>query len=135
MRLRRELLARLLEAQPDVVIGIDAPDFNLGLEIRLRRAGLRTVQYVSPTVWAWRRRRVHKVARAVDRVLCLFPFEPPFYRDHAVPATYVGHPLADQIREDHDPAAARARLGMNGSAATVALLPGSPAIDAEQKRR
>jgi len=125
LQLRRALERRLLATRPDVFIGIDAPDFNLGLEIRLRRAGLRTVQYVSPTVWAWRQRRVRKVARAVDRVLCLFPFEPPFYRDHAVPATYVGHPLADQIAADNDPAAARQRLGLDAARTTVALLPGS----------
>jgi lipid-A-disaccharide synthase len=127
LRLRRALHRRLLETRPDVFIGIDAPDFNLGLEIRLRRAGLRTVHYVSPTVWAWRQGRVRKVARAADQVLCLFPFEPAFYRDHAVPATYVGHPLADQIREDDDPAAARRRLGLEPTAETVALLPGSRA--------
>jgi lipid-A-disaccharide synthase len=125
LKLRRALERRLMAARPDVFIGIDAPDFNLGLEIRLRRAGLRTVHYVSPTVWAWRQGRVRKVARAVDRVLCLFPFEPPFYRDHAVPATYVGHPLADQIEADNDPAAARLRLGLDADRATVALLPGS----------
>jgi lipid-A-disaccharide synthase len=127
LRLRRALHRRLLETRPDLFIGIDAPDFNLGLEIKLRRAGLRTVQYVSPTVWAWRQRRVHKVARAVDHVLCLFPFEPPFYDKHDVPATYVGHPLADQIEEDHDPAAARSRLGLDSTAETLALLPGSRA--------
>ena len=125
VRLRRALCQRLLETRPDVFIGIDAPDFNLGLEIKLRRAGLRTVQYVSPTVWAWRQRRVRKVARAVDLVLCLFPFEPSFYRDHDVAAAYVGHPLADQIEEDRDAAAARLRLGLDRAAGTVALLPGS----------
>jgi lipid-A-disaccharide synthase len=127
LRLRRALHRRLLEARPDVFIGIDAPDFNLGLEIKLRRAGLRTVQYVSPTVWAWRQGRVRKVARAVDLVLCLFPFEPPFYRDHDVPATYVGHPLADQIEEGRDAVAARVQLGLDAAAETVALLPGSRA--------
>jgi len=127
LRLRRALHRRLLKTRPDVFIGIDAPDFNLGLEIKLRRAGLRTVQYVSPTVWAWRQGRVRKVARAVDLVLCLFPFEPPFYRDHDVPATYVGHPLADQIEEDRDAAAARAQLGLDAAAETIALLPGSRA--------
>jgi lipid-A-disaccharide synthase len=127
LRLRRALQRRLLQERPDVFIGIDAPDFNLGLEIVLRRRGLRTVHYVSPTVWAWRRRRVRKVARAVDRVLCLFPFEPPFYAAHDVPARYVGHPLADEIQPDDDPRAARARLGLDTHAETVALLPGSRA--------
>ena len=102
LRLRRALFRRLLETRPDIFIGIDAPDFNLGLEIKLRRAGIRTVHYVSPTVWAWREKRVRKIARAADLVLCLFPFEPRFYHEHRVPAVYVGHPLADQIDPDLD---------------------------------
>lgn len=125
LKLRRNLFRRLLETRPDVYIGIDAPDFNLGLEVKSRRAGIRTVQYVSPTVWAWREKRVRKIARAADLVLCLFPFEPGFYRDHAVAAAYVGHPLADQIAPDQDPAAARERLGMARDAETVTLMPGS----------
>jgi lipid-A-disaccharide synthase len=125
LRLRRELYRRLLTLSPDVFIGIDAPDFNLGLEIKLRRAGIRTVQYVSPTVWAWREKRVRKIGRAADLVLCLFPFEPDFYKGHNVLATYVGHPMADQISTDHDPGPARDHLGLNREAVTVALLPGS----------
>lgn len=125
LKLRRELLRRLHENPPDVFVGIDAPDFNLGLEIKLRRAGIRTAHYVSPTVWAWRERRVHKIARAADRVLCLFPFEPAFYERHGVAADYVGHPLADQITADREPRAARNRLGLDPVATTVALLPGS----------
>ena len=125
LEIRRELNRRLIGLRPDVFIGVDAPDFNLGLEINLRRQGIRTVHYVSPTVWAWRKRRVHKIARAADLVLCLFPFEPDFYRDFGVKAVYVGHPLADQIQPDFDPAAARARLGLKTAAETVALLPGS----------
>lgn len=125
LRLRRELLQRLLDLKPDVLIGIDAPDFNLGLEIKARRAGIRTVHYVSPTIWAWREKRVRKIARAADLVLCLFPFEPRFYADHDVPASYVGHPLADQIEADDDPRAARARLGLDTGRTTVSLLPGS----------
>ena len=125
VKLRRGLLRRLRENPPDVFIGIDAPDFNLGLEIKLRRAGIRTAHYVSPTVWAWRERRVHKISRAVDRVLCLFPFEPAFYERHGVAADYVGHPLADQIAADHDPRVARERLGLDSEATTIALLPGS----------
>ena len=125
LRLRKELLQKLLDLKPDVLIGIDAPDFNLGLEIKARRAGIRTVHYVSPTVWAWREKRVRKIARAADLVLCLFPFEPRFYADHDVAASYVGHPLADQIDPDRDPQAARARLGLDTGSTTVSLLPGS----------
>jgi lipid-A-disaccharide synthase len=125
LRLRRALSRRLLETRPDVFIGIDAPDFNLGLEIKLRRAGIRTVHYVSPTVWAWREKRVRKIARAADLVLCLFPFEPRFYREHQVAAVYVGHPLADQIDPGLDRSIARSQLGTEPRAPTVAILPGS----------
>jgi lipid-A-disaccharide synthase len=125
LKIRRELGARLLALKPDVFIGIDAPDFNLGLEIKLRRQGLRTIHYVSPTVWAWRKKRVRKIARAAERVLCLFPFEPDFYANHGVPAVYVGHPMADQISPDSDPVAARATLGLDPGATTISLLPGS----------
>jgi lipid-A-disaccharide synthase len=128
-RLRRNLRRRLTERKPDVFIGIDAPDFNLGLEIKLRKLGIKTVHYVSPTVWAWRQRRVRKIGRAADLVLCLFPFEPDFFKSHGVPAVYVGHPMADQIQPDHDPASARARLQLDPSAPTVALLPGSRASE------
>ncbi len=125
VRLRRELYQRLLALRPDVFIGIDAPDFNLGLEIKLRKHGIPTVHYVSPTVWAWRKRRVHKIARAADLVLCLFPFEPGFYEDHGVTAAFVGHPMADQISPDDDPASARVELALDAGATTIALLPGS----------
>ena len=125
LRLRRELHKRLLTLSPDVFIGIDAPDFNLGLEIKLRKKGIRTVHYVSPTVWAWRPGRVRKIGRATDLVLCLFPFEPVFFKDHGVPATYVGHPMADQVSPDNEPASARTRLGLDPAATTIALLPGS----------
>jgi len=125
LRLRRELHKRLLTLSPDVFIGIDAPDFNLGLETKLRKKGIRTVHYVSPAVWAWRQWRIRKIRRAADLVLCLFPFEPVFFKDHGVPATYVGHPMADQISPDSDPASARTSLGLNPAATTIALLPGS----------
>jgi lipid-A-disaccharide synthase len=124
-RLRRELLQRLLQPRPDVFVGIDAPDFNLGLEIKLKTAGIRTVHYVSPTVWAWRSGRVKKIARAADRVLCLFPFEPAFYADHGVQAVYVGHPMADQIEGRPDARQARANLGLDLDRPVLALLPGS----------
>ncbi len=96
-RLRRSLLRRLRDLKPDVFIGIDAPDFNLGVEKRLKRLGIRTVHYVSPTVWAWRQGRARKMSRCADLVLCLFPFEPEFYARHGVKAVFVGHPMADQI--------------------------------------
>jgi lipid-A-disaccharide synthase len=132
LRLRRELLARLVEAQPDVVIGIDAPDFNLGLEKRLKQRGLRTVHYVSPTVWAWREGRAAKIGAAADLVLCLFPFEPPFYANHGVRAAYTGHPMADVIDNDPDPLAARTAIGLpwaQDPRPLIALLPGSRASE------
>jgi lipid-A-disaccharide synthase len=125
LRLRRTLRRELLAWQPDVFIGIDAPEFNLGLAAQLRAAGLRTVQYVSPQVWAWREWRVRAIARACDLVLCLLPFEPAFYGRHAVQARFVGHPLADQIPLDGDRDAARTALGIAPGTAVVALLPGS----------
>jgi lipid-A-disaccharide synthase len=123
--LRREVLRRFLESKPDVFVGNDAPEFNLGLAAKLRAAGLVTVQYVSPQVWAWRQGRVAKIARAVDLLLCLLPFERQFYRDHAIHAEFVGHPLADQIPLEVDRGAARARLGIAPDARVVAVLPGS----------
>lgn len=127
LRLRRMLLQRFSAERPDVVIGIDAPDFNLGLERRLRDRGLRTVHVVSPTVWAWRAGRVKTIARAVERILCLFPFEPAFYARHGAPnkAIYIGHPLADQLDASVTPAQARAGLGLPAAGAVVAVLPGS----------
>lgn len=125
LHLRRELLRRLMAFSPDVFIGIDAPDFNLGLEIKLRKKDIRTVHYVSPAVWAWRQWRIRKIRRAADLVLCLFPFEPVFFKNHEIPATYVGHPMADQVSPDYDPASARTRLGLDPAATTIALLPGS----------
>jgi len=125
IRLRRDLHRHLLNLRPAVTIGIDSPDFNLGLEIKLRRRGLRTVHYVSPTVWAWRPGRVRKIRRAADRVLCLFPFEPAFYEGHDVNAVFVGHPMADRLPADDDPAAAREKLGLEPAVTTIALLPGS----------
>ena len=125
LQIRRELGDRLLALQPDVVVGIDAPDFNLGLELRLREGGLRTVHFVSPSVWAWRRGRVHKIRRAVDRMLTLLPFEARFYEAEDVPVNFVGHPLADEVPLADGREAARARLGIPEGATVVALLPGS----------
>lgn len=124
LRLRRRLLQRWTTNPPDVFVGIDAPDFNLGLECRLRAKGIKTVHYVSPSVWAWRQRRVRKIARAADRVLCLLPFEKAFYDTHGVAADFVGHPMADNVPTDLDTEAVRQRLGVQ-AAQLVAVLPGS----------
>jgi lipid-A-disaccharide synthase len=124
LRIRKALLQSFLSWRADVVVGIDAPDFNLGLEYRLRRRGVRTVHYVSPSVWAWRRGRIRKIAKAVDHMLTLFPFESEFYRQHQVPVTFVGHPLADRIPLDTDQAAARSRLGLPDGK-LLAIMPGS----------
>ena len=125
LRLRRALRHRLIEWQPDVFIGIDAPDFNLGVERWLKRRGIRTVHYVSPSVWAWRERRAAKIGDSADRVLCLFPMEPPIYARHGVDARFVGHPLADEMPLDPDRAAARHKLGLDPQRPLLALLPGS----------
>lgn len=125
IRLRRRLLGELQHRRPAVFVGIDAPDFNFGLEARLRAAGLRTVHFVCPSIWAWRGERVHKLKAAVDHVLCLFPFEPALLQRHGVAATYVGHPLADAIPMEPPRAAARTALGLGADETVVALLPGS----------
>lgn len=125
LRRRKDLVRMLIEARPDVFIGIDAPDFNLNIELKLRRAGIRTVHYVSPSVWAWRQKRVLKIKEACDLMLALFPFEARFYEEHAVPVRFVGHPLANTIPLEADRAGARERLGLPQDAQVVALLPGS----------
>ncbi len=125
LRLRRTLRRRLLAWQPDVFIGIDAPDFNLSVEKWLKQRGIRTVHYVSPSVWAWREKRAETIGRSADRVLCLFPMEPPIYARHAVDARFVGHPLADEMPLEPDRAAARATLGLDPQRPVLALLPGS----------
>ncbi|KSW23346.1 lipid-A-disaccharide synthase [Pseudomonas citronellolis] len=125
LRRRKDLVRNLILARPDVFIGIDAPDFNLGLELQLRRAGIRTVHYVSPSVWAWRQKRVLKIKQACDLMLALFPFEAKFYEEHGVPVRFVGHPLANTIPLEADRAAAREQLGLPADAQVVALLPGS----------
>jgi lipid-A-disaccharide synthase len=125
IRLRSALRARLLDARPAVVVGVDSPDFNLRLEMQLRAAGVPTVHYVSPSIWAWRPKRIEKIRRAADRVLLVFPFEQKIYDDAGIAATYVGHPLASSIPERPDAVAARARLGQPADDPVIALLPGS----------
>ena len=123
--IRRRLKRHFIKTRPDVFIGIDAPDFNLGLELALRKKGIKTGHYVSPSVWAWRQKRVFKIARAVDLMLTLFPFEAKFYKAHQVAVKFVGHPLADLIPIKVDKALARDKLKVSQSAKIVALLPGS----------
>lgn len=124
---RERLIEHWIGEPPDVFVGIDAPDFNLVLEDRLHAAGIRTVHYVGPQVWAWRRRRIALIRRAVERMLVLFPFEVDFYARHDVAAVCVGHPLADAIPLDPDPAAARRALGLAADGPLLGLLPGSRA--------
>ena len=123
--LRAELGDRLLKERPDAFIGVDVPDFNLGLEARLKKAGMKTIHFVSPSIWAWRGGRIHKIREAVDHVLCLFPFEPEIYQRAGIAASYVGHPLADAIPLEVPREAARAVLGLPLDARVIALLPGS----------
>jgi lipid-A-disaccharide synthase len=125
MAIRRELARRLLADRPALFIGVDSSDFNLDLARRLRNAGIPTIQYVAPSIWAWRGWRLRRVARSVTHVLALFPFEPPLYEKEGVPVTYVGHPLADLIPLEPDHAAARAELRLPAGRRVVALLPGS----------
>lgn len=125
LRLRRETFARMRDWRPDVFVGIDAPDFNLGLERHLKETGVRTAHYVSPSVWAWRESRAAKIGRSADRVLCLFPMEPPIYAKYGVDARFVGHPLADALPLEPDRHAARAALGLPKDATVLAVLPGS----------
>lgn len=125
LRLRRDLTARLLRERPQLTIGIDAPDFNLGLERRLKRSGLHTAHYVSPSVWAWREDRARSIGRSADRVLCLFPMEPAIYARHGVDARFVGHPLADRFPTQRARDAARRTLELPDTARVLAVLPGS----------
>jgi lipid-A-disaccharide synthase len=122
---RKALVASLIQERPDVFIGIDAPDFTLDIELKLRQAGIKTVHYVSPSVWAWRQKRVLKIREGCDLMLTLLPFEARFYQEQGVPVRFVGHTLADAVPLQADRAAARATLGLPADACVVALMPGS----------
>jgi lipid-A-disaccharide synthase len=125
MSIRRRLAKALLEERPDLFIGVDSSDFNLGLERRLKDAGIPAIHYVSPSVWAWRRWRVRRIVRSVSHILVMFPFEAPLYEKAGVPVTYVGHPLADLIPLEPKKEEARAQLRLPARRLIVALLPGS----------
>ena len=125
LHIRKQLFLHFTHIKPDVVIGIDAPDFNLGLELKLRRQGIKTVHYVSPSVWAWRKKRIKKISKAVDLMLTLFPFETAIYKENNIPVAFIGHPLADQLPLRVDQQMARSDLNLNKDAPVVAILPGS----------
>jgi lipid-A-disaccharide synthase len=129
LRLRRRLVSYWVENPPDLFVGIDLPDFNLSVEQRLRNAGIKTVHYVSPSVWAWRKGRIKTIRRAVDRMLTLYPFEQQFYAQSGVDAVCVGHPAADSFPLEIDRCAARERLGLSLNGTVIALLPGSRASE------
>lgn len=135
LALRRHLTKRLLELRPDVFIGIDAPDFNLGLERMLKQAGIPVAHYVSPSIWAWRENRAEKIGQSADRVLCLFPMEPPIYARHGIDARFVGHPLAVRFPMRADRAGAREALGLPRDQPVLAVLPGSRPSEIERLGR
>ncbi len=125
LKLRRQLLQQILQAQPDVFIGIDAPDFNFWLEKKLKAKGIATIHYVSPSIWAWRKNRIHQIKKAVSHMLALFPFEPVLYQQVGVPVTYIGHPLADALPMVPPTAQTRHTLKLKKGSVVIAMLPGS----------
>ncbi len=130
--IRSKLRAQLISNPPDLFIGVDAPDFNLDLELALKKHGISTVHYVSPSIWAWRGGRIHKIKRAVSRILALFPFEAPLYEKAGVPVTYVGHPLADMLPEVPNRTAMREQMRISRQAMVFAFLPGSRQSEVRQ---
>jgi len=125
LKMRKKTLTRTIEVNPDVFIGIDGPDFNLGLERKLKQRGIKTIHYVSPSIWAWREGRAKTIKRSADLVLCLFPMEPPIYAKYDMPAKFIGHPMADTFEMTPDQGAARAALGLEAIGRQMAVLPGS----------
>ncbi|OIR17732.1 lipid-A-disaccharide synthase [mine drainage metagenome] len=132
LRLRRQLLRHFLNDRLDLFIGIDAPDFNFWLEKKLKNKGIKTIHYVSPSIWAWRKGRINKIKKAVSHVLALFPFEPALYQEAGIPVTYVGHPLADILPMEPDVATAREGLKIKPYALVIAMLPGSRQSEVQQ---
>lgn len=132
LNIRKQLLQYFLKNPPDLFIGIDAPDFNFGLERKLKRKGIRTIHYVSPSIWAWRKGRMGKIRRAVSHMLALFPFEPALYEQAGVPVSYVGHPLADILPMEPDREAARENLKLKSGNLVIAMLPGSRQSEVQQ---
>ncbi len=125
LKLRREIVAHFLDRPPRIFVGIDAPDFNFGVEAKLKAAGIPAVHFVSPSIWAWRGERIHKIRQSVSHMLVVFPFEEAIYRQAGIPVTYVGHPMADRLPLEPDMAGARQALGVQASGPVIALLPGS----------
>lgn len=132
LRIRRELIRRILRAKPDLYVGIDAPDFNLRIERKLKAKGIRTAHMVSPTIWAWRRGRIKTIRRSVSHMLVLLPFEEQIYRDAGIPVTFIGHPLADEIPAQIDHDAVREHLRLPAGVPVITLLPGSRQSELEQ---
>lgn len=132
LKLRRQLLKHFLANRIDLFIGVDAPDFNFWLEKKLKNRGIKTIHYVSPSVWAWRKNRITKIKHAVSHMLTLFPFEPALYQGAGIPVTYVGHPLADILPMEPDTFAAREGLRLKSSALVIAMLPGSRQSEVQQ---
>jgi len=130
--IRRSLAKHYLADPPALFVGVDAPDFNLDLELKLRSAGIPTAHFVSPSIWAWRGGRIHKIKRAVSRMLSIFPFETPFYEQAGIPVTYVGHPFAEMLQQLPNRAAAREQLRLPAAGKIIALLPGSRVSELEQ---
>lgn len=132
LQLRKQLYRLLLQEKIDLFIGIDAPDFNFWLEKKFKKKGIQTIHYVSPSIWAWRKERIHKIKQCVQHMLCLFPFEPPLYQAENIPSSYIGHPLADMIPLVPETLAMRKQLKLDASDLIVAMLPGSRMSEVEQ---